>query len=224
MEAPKSIHHPSQLSDSEIIRRILSSREKELYELLLRRNNQTLFRVIRSYMKNIGDIEDVMQNTYLKAYEKLDQFQHSSKFSTWLIKIGINEALAALQKRGKIRSIELGASQQQANATHIMRKQEHLSPERKVLQQEARQFIEKAIDQLDPKYKVVFMMKEVEGMSIQEVADCLDLSTSNVKVRLHRAKTMLQETLLELHLNKDVFEFGFNKCDNLVKRVMEKIG
>lgn len=88
-------HTTYNFSDNEIVKRILNG-EKELYEILVRRNNQKLFRVLRGYLKNEMDVKDAMQETYLKAFEKLGQFNHQSEFSTWLIRIGINEALARL--------------------------------------------------------------------------------------------------------------------------------
>jgi len=222
MRALKFTPSNSKLSDSEIIYRVIAG-EKELYELLLRRNNQKLFRVIRGYIKDTYEVEDVMQDTYIKAYEKLHLYKHMSKFSTWLIRIGINEALARLKQKGKIRFIDSTSNESNTNQTISMRKNQQLSPEEIMIQQEGKFIIEKAIDLLDSKHKVVFIMKEVEGMSIKEISECLDLSTSNVKVRLHRAKAMLKEKLIEIHLKKDVFEFGFSRCDNIVSQVMKKI-
>ena len=222
MKALKISQHKSKLSDSEIIYRILNG-EKELYELLLRRNNQKLYRVIRGYINVSDDIEDVMQNTYLKAYEKLDQFKHSSGFSTWLIRIGINEALATFRKNGKLKSVEFNQDQSNENFIIPMRKQSHLNPEEIIIQQEIKHLIEKTIDMLDAKYRAIFIMKEVEKMSIKEISACLDLTTSNVKVRLHRAKNILKEKLFEQQLNQDIFEFGFSRCDKLVERVLSRI-
>lgn len=92
--------HTQKLGDGEIVRRILAG-EKVFYEILVRRNNQTLYRVIRSYLRDEAEIEDAMQNAYLKAFSKLHQFRLESSFSTWLVRIGINEALARLQEKGK---------------------------------------------------------------------------------------------------------------------------
>lgn len=222
MKALKREDSNVQLTESVIIKRVLQG-EKELYELLMRRNNQKLFRVIRSYLKDLEEIEDLMQNTYLKAYEKLFQFKHTAVFSTWLIRIGINEALARLKQKGKIYSLHDPSSSFETNPNSLMSKQKSLSPEDKIIQHEAKLVIERAIDTLDVKYKVVFVLKEVEGMSLAEIAECLDLSVSNVKVRLHRAKAILKEKLFELYSSKEVFEFGFSRCDDLVERVMGRI-
>src|SRR5690606_5445174 len=92
------------LGESSIIKRILGG-EKELYEILVRRNNQKLYRVIRAYLRDEADIEDAMQESYIKAYTKLYQFKLESSFSTWLVRIGINQALARLREKGRVRSI-----------------------------------------------------------------------------------------------------------------------
>ncbi len=212
------------ISDTDVIHRIHAG-EKELYEILLRRNNQKLYRVIRGYINDQKEIEDIMQNTYLKAYEKLHQFKHNSLFSTWLIRIGINEALARLKIKGKYTNLDLHSSENSTYKDLILEvpDAEQLNPEKKMIRKEANQILERTIDQLDIKYRTVYILREIEGMSISEISDCLDITTSNVKVRLHRAKDMIRQELYELSLDTDIFEFGFNKCDNLVEKVMRAI-
>ncbi|WP_097045613.1 RNA polymerase sigma factor [Flagellimonas pacifica] len=208
------------LSESEIIKRILSG-EKELYEILLRRNNQKLFRVIRSYIKDGSEIEDIMQNTYLKAFEKLYQFKHSSSYGTWLIRIGINEVLARLKEKEKVVNLYQRPSEVKQNSILEIPDKNQLNPEKRIIRNEAKQFLENAIDSLSLKYRTVYMLREIEEMSINEISECLDVSKSNVKVRLHRAKNMLKERLYELTANKeDVFGFGFSRCDNITDSVM----
>ena len=210
------------LSDAQVVSRVLAG-EKELYEILLRRNNQTLYRVIRSYLKELEEVEDCMQDTYLKAYEKLHQFKHHSKFSTWLIRIGINEALARLKAKG--RYITLHRSNNESLQSHILELPDATqnNPEKKIIRQEAKQMLENAIDKLDTKYKNIYILREIEGMSIAEVSDCLQLSASNVKVRLHRAKAKIKENLYDSTSKEELFEFGLSKCDCLVEKVMKAI-
>lgn len=208
-------HHT--LSESSIIKRILSG-EKELYEILLRRHNQKLYRVIRSYISDTAEIEDIMQNTYLKAYEKLYQFKHNSTYSTWLIRIGINEALARLKIKSKVYNLQ--AQNFEKNSILELPDTTQLNPESKIIRNETKQLLENTIDSLDTKYKTVYILKEVEEMSIKEIANCLNISPSNTKVRLHRAKHMLKERLFEITANTDIYEFGFSKCDRLTEQVM----
>ena len=210
------------LKETEITKRILGG-EKELYEILVRRNNQKLYRVIRSYIKDQAEIEDVMQNTYIKGYVKLSQFRSESSFSTWLIRIGINEALARLKDKGKLfRFMELSNDSGDRTILEIPDSKQ-LNPQEKMIRKEAKELLEDAIDRLDLKYRTVYILKEVEEMSIAEIAVALDLTVSNVKVRLHRAKAMLKERLYELTINNEVFEFGFGRCDRITENVMNAI-
>lgn len=210
------------LTEADIIKRILSG-EKELYEILVRRNNQKLYRVIRSYLKEEDGIEDVMQNTYIKAYTKLYQFNLKSQFSTWLIRIGINESLAELKKKREIP--HLNHDDQHRDHIPILEFPDHrqLNPQEKMAQNEIKQLLEKAIDELDVKYRTVYIMKEVEEMSLEEISDVLDISLSNAKIRLHRSREMLRETLYRLSNHTNVFEFGFNRCDRVTESVMKNI-
>ena len=213
-----------QLKESEIIKRILTG-EKELYEILVRRNNQKLYRIIRSYLKAEAeaDVEDVMQNSYIKGFTKLDQFKLESSFSTWLIRIGINESLARLNGKEKIIQLNNPYNNPNGNSTLEIPDYKQLNPHETMIRKEAKQLIENAIDHLDTKYKSVYMRREGEEMSILEIAYTLDLTVSNVKVRLYRAKEMLKEKLYELNADKNIFEFGFSRCDRITERVMNNI-
>ena len=211
-----------QISDSDVVKRVISG-EKELYEILIRRNNQKLYRAIRSYLKDETEIEDIMQNTYLKAYEKLYQFKHTATFTTWLIRIGINESLARVKQKNNSYNVTNQTSFYDNNTILETPDTTQMNPEKKIIIQKAKQLLESSIDALEPKYKTVYILKEIEEMSIKEVAECLSLSSSNVKVRLHRAKNMLKEQLYELTNNKDIFEFGFSRCDRITNQMMKNI-
>lgn len=215
-----SDHSVSKLPEDEVIKRILSG-EKELYEILMRRNNQKLFRIIRGYLQDTEEIQDIMQDTYITAYEKLWQYKHNAQFSTWLIRIGINQALARISQRTKVRSINPIAIT--AEIEQEIKDENQPGPERNMMRNEAKELLEKAIDNLDEKYRSIYIMKEVEEMSISDISECTDLSPSNVKVRLHRAKGMIKENLYALSYTSELFEFGFSKCDRLVENVMARI-
>ncbi|WP_430967990.1 RNA polymerase sigma factor [Spongiimicrobium sp. 2-473A-2-J] len=206
----------STISDEDAIKRILAG-EKELYELLMRRYNQKLYRVVIGYLKDGEDIADVMQDSYLKAYEKLYQFKFNASFSTWLIRIAINEALAKIRYKGKYAQLNRKAGD--AMVLEIPEASQ-LDPEKRIIQQEAKQMLEKTIAKLESKYRVVYILREIEGMSIAEIGDCLSLTHANVKVRLHRAKKMIKDALYESSITTEVFEFGSTKCDRLVQKVM----
>ncbi|MFD1163535.1 MULTISPECIES: RNA polymerase sigma factor [Hwangdonia] len=206
------------IHDFDVITQILSG-EKGLYEILMRRNNQKLYRVVRSYIKDEDVIKDIMQNTYIKAYEKLYQFSKKSEFSTWLIRIGINEALHEL--KSKQRNLVIHPNTNRIKS--FTEASKNMNPEHNIIQREAKWILEKVIDQLPEKYKVVYILSEVENMKIKDISDCLGISINNVKVRTHRAKQMLKDNLYELSQKPNVFEFGFEKCDNLVKHVIKNI-
>ena len=206
----------SQLGDDEVIQRILSG-EKAWFEILIRRYNQTLYRVIRGYNVPEDDIEDIMQEAYLRAYERLDQFRGKSAFSTWLIRIGINETLQLKRKAKQVilneDNHELTSKLKQLTDTQPM----------KSTSSDARAMIEKVLDRIPEKYKIVYVLHELEGLDHEEIAQCLDISQSNVKVRLFRARKMLKDELLSLSVDKSMFEFGNTRCDTIVSRVMQRI-
>ncbi|MDX1326076.1 MAG: RNA polymerase sigma factor [Arenibacter sp.] len=206
------------LPDSVVVQKVLEG-ETVLFEILMRRHNQLLFRTIRSYLDSPSDLDDIMQDTYIKAFQKLYQFKNDALFSTWLVRIGINEALQRKRKSKRNRTVAIHNDQGiiQIADTSIM------NPERRTMYTESVRVVEKAIDQLPEKYKVVYMLKEVQGLDISEISSSLDLTSSNVKVRLYRARKMMQEYILEFSNAKNAFEFGNTKCDRLVQKVMARI-
>ena len=223
MEAKNTLElNAPKINESTIIQRILGG-EKELFEILVRRNNQKLYRVIRSYLMDAVEIEDVMQNSYINAYTKLYQFKLESSFSTWLIRIGINETLKRLKEKGKVLPINEQADNIKKNMLLTMTEDHRHDPDSEMIRKEVQRVVENAIDQLPEKYRAVFVMKEVEDMSINEIAFALDLTPANVKVRQHRAKEMLKEKLAELSNEKNLFQFGFSRCDRITRNVMDSI-
>lgn len=209
------------IKENDVIKRVLNG-EKELYEILIRRNNQKLYRVVRGYIKDNAEIEDIMQNSYIKAFTKLYQFNFKSSFSTWLIRIGINESLARLKEKGKLYHLN-EQTENLSNTILEIPDNRQLNPQDKMIGNETKQILENAIDSLDLKYKTVYIMKEVEEMSLKEVALVLDLTVANVKIRLHRSKEMLKEKLYEVTNNNNIFEFGFSRCDRVTEYVMKSI-
>lgn len=214
----KADYKTTKMPDIVVIQRVLDG-EKELFEILVRRYNQTLYRVIRSYLKLEEDIEDTMQDTYLKAFGKLHQFKDDAAFSTWLVRIGINEALQRIRKRSSVQSLK----NVQAENDVFQPESQQMNPEKKAIQNETRLLLEKAVDQLPEKYRVVYVLREVEKMDHKSIAKCLGLSEGNVKVRFHRSKEMLKEIFCKLSNDVELFEFGDSRCDKLTSYVMQKI-
>lgn len=205
------------ISDKDVIERVLNG-DKDFYEILMRRCNELLYRVIRGYIKEDNVAEDLMQDTYILAYQKLGQFKGASAFSTWLVRIGINQALNYIRKSGRIAQVFPGEARE-GNVSF----QDKMHPEMKMIHSESGRDIEKAIDELPANLRTVFIMIEVEGLHIDEVSVCLELSTSNVKVRLHRAKKVLRKRLSQLSDLENLYAYGAKHCDALVSKVMSVI-
>lgn len=210
----------SKLDDATIIKRIIAG-EKELFEIILRRYNQTLYRVIRGYLRDTVTVQDAMQNTYLKAYDKLFQFRGHSAFSTWLIRIGINEALLQLRGIRKEQAFYIAQDTDVERIEQIPDRQ--MNPEMLMVNQEGDRLVERAIDRLPEKYRLVYILKEVEGLSNAVIAECLGISDENVKVRVHRANKLLKDELFHLTSDVKVLEFGNSRCDAVVDFVMMHI-
>lgn len=206
-----------ELSDNEIIKEILSG-DKDKYALLMQKYNQRLYRICKGYLKDEFEIEDVMQDTYIKGYENLQLFEGRSQFGSWLIRILINEALQRLRKLNK-RSPLFEPGQNTKSMNHS----DYSTPETKSLNKELRSLIEDKLDTLPETYKVVFMMREVEKMNVAETAESLMISPANVKVRLNRAKEMLKKTLLESYPLEELFEFNLVRCSRVAENVLKRV-
>jgi|ERR1035437_1497195 RNA polymerase sigma-70 factor (ECF subfamily) len=203
------------LTDEEIIGQVLEG-NKNMFGQLIKRYNQRLYRIIRAYGINDSDCDDIMQVSYIKAYKNLDTFQYKSKFSTWLIRILINECLAYLRKR-KIQEGTLSLVNNFEEGRYSN------SSESDFIKEEIKMILEKAIEEIPEKYRVVFMMKEIEELSGRETADILGLSETNVRVLLFRAKEMLKIDLKNKLGEKEVFQFGNERCEKLAERVLATI-
>lgn len=221
MEAIKLQSDQSSLLDDGVIVKRIVAGEKALFEILLRRHNQLLFRVLRGYLKEDVEIEDAMQNAYLKAYDKLYQFQGNSSFSTWLVRIGINEALARLGRKKKERLIYLYSADESPESINQI--PDGMNPEKQIIGQESERLLERAIDNLPEKYRVVYILKEMQGLPASHIAESLGITEDNVKVRFHRARILLKDMLYKISSSTKVFEFGNARCDALVTRVMSAI-
>src|SRR4030095_266200 len=206
------------LSDEETITRVLAG-EKDLYALIVSRYNQRLYRVGMSIIKDPAEVEDVMQVAYIKAYENLGKFEFKSSFSTWLTRILINESLLRLKKRKQ----SVCMNQDITNNQFYHPKMEARTPLNQVLNTELKGMLEEAILRLPEKYRAVFIMREIENMNVAETQACLDLSEANVKVRLNRAKAMLQNSLRDFYKKEDLFNFHFSRCDRITNIVMKQI-
>jgi RNA polymerase sigma-70 factor (ECF subfamily) len=197
--------------------------DMEACELLMRRHNRRLYRVIRSVLRTDSEVEDTMQDTYLAALRNLDQFEGRSKFGTWLLKIATNAALARMRQRMRVIALDdlpdLDGPMMDLDAGVA-------TPEQQVSSYEMVGIVEEAIDRLPYDYRQVFMLRTVEALDTEETADVLGLNEEAVRQRLHRAREMLQASI-ERQVGTAVhLAFGFlgRRCDRIVASVLRRMG
>lgn len=210
------------LSDEEVVARVLAG-ETGMFEIIMRRHNQRLYRVARAILRNDAEAEDVMQDAYVRAYEHLDQFAGKAKFSTWLTRIAVHEALGR-QRRGN-RYQELEPMSEQEGDPMDRFASAAPNPEQQASNSEIRRLLEEAVEKLPDAYRTIFVLRDVEEMSTTDTADVLEISEDNVKVRLHRARALLRKSLYARAgmESKEAFNFQAVRCDRVVKVVFERI-
>lgn len=206
------------LSDQEIIERIVQG-EKSLYELIVRRYNPYLYKIGRSYNYNHEDTQDLMQDTYVDAFRSLKQFENKSLFKTWIARIMLNNCF---RKKEKL-SFKNEVAQDINENLNPMFTFKNNDAHHDVLSKELGTVIEAALENIPLDYKMVFSLREINGMTTEETAQILDISEANVKTRLNRAKTMLKERIQKAYAPEELYEFNLIYCDAMVDRVMKII-
>lgn len=211
----------TELKDEDVVARVLAG-ETALFEILMRRYNQRLYRVSRVILRDDAEAEDVMQDAYVRAYEHLHQFAGKAAFSTWLTRIAIHEALARKRRRG--RHEELDALTQNGDSMSIL-KSSAPGPEEGTATTQMRELLEEAIEHLPEAYRTVVVMREVEEMSVADTASSLGVTEAVVKTRLHRAHAMLRKDLYSRTRGSgaELYQFQAPRCDRVVKAVFERI-
>ena len=211
------------LTDSELVERVRGG-ESALFEILMRRHNQRVYRVARSIVKDEAEAEDVMQQAYINAYLHLNQFESRAQFSTWLTRIAMYEALARRRKKRPEESLSMH-EESLVDAPGDAFETQQVSPERQAYSRELGRLIEDAVDALPETYRAVFMLREVEGLSTSETAEGLGVGEEAVKTRLHRARTMVRRTLTDRlgSSTAQAFQFHAVRCDRVVAAVMQAI-
>ena len=202
------------LTDEEIVH-LVSCGDVQMFEILMRRHNQRLYRAVRAILQDDAEAEDVVQHAYLNAYRHLDQFEGRAQFSTWLIRIAVYEALARRRRVGGTPT----SSEHRLAETVASRSPD---PERQAYVKELSVLLESALAGLPDGYRSVFMLREVDGLSTAETARHLRISEATVKTRLHRAKGLLQRRLHAV-TPAGAFSFDGARCDRLVAGVMHRL-
>jgi len=212
---------PEEPSDHELIARVRKG-EAAAFERLMRRYNQRLFRAARSVLRDDSEAEDVVQETFVRAYRHLADFKERSSLATWLTQIAVHEALARVRRSRRFGSLdgddhERGISQVESSGA---------GPEQETSARELRSVLVSAIDALPEDLRIVFVLREVDGLSTIETSEILQISTEAVRVRLHRARAALRSRV-ERAVGEELralFEFAGARCDRTVAQVFHKLG
>lgn len=210
--------------DAGLVRRALA-RDGAAFRTIMQKYNQRLYRIARSILRNDSEAEDAVQEAYVRAFTHLEGFRGDSSLSTWLSRIVMNEALGRLRTRRPtvdIATLEAGGMEAEIiQFPHTARS----DPERTMAQRELLQLVEQATDKLPEVYRIVFITRVIEGMSVEDTAEVLGLLPETVKTRLHRARRLVRE-----HLDKqigpvlmDAFPFAGKRCERMTNAVMKRL-
>ncbi len=210
-----------QYADKDVVEKILSG-NSALFEILIRRYNPFLYKVGRSYGFNHHDTQDLMQDTFISSYVKLSQFENRSSFKTWLIRIMLNQCYHKASKHSykKEQPAEISDNH---NSLHMFLKNNHSDTGKSVINSELNKVIEASLEKLSEDYRMTFALRELTGLSVEDTADIMNATPSNVKVRLNRAKMMLRKEIEKTYTPEDIYEFNFIYCDKIVDSVMKEI-
>jgi len=223
----QALHSVAGEDDHALVARILGG-DSAAFEIVMRRHNSALFRTARAILRDDAEAEDALQDAYLAAYRNLAAFRGDARLSTWLTRIVINQALGRLRARRRDNVVELhddvvAIADQAAGET--MNEAPAASPESETMRAQLRQLLERRIDALPLAFRTAFMLREVEEMPVDEVAECLAIPATTVRTRVFRARAMLRAALAEeLDLaTGDVFGFAGSRCDRIVAAVLARL-
>ena len=217
---------PGGTEDSELVRRALA-RDEAAVRAIIKANNRRLYRLARGILRNDSEAEDVVQETYVRAFTHLADFRGDSGLATWLSRIAINEALGRLRReRPRIALSALPEGALEAEIIQFPLPTAPDDPEKSMAQREIQHVVEGAIDELPEAFRLVFITRVVEGMNVEETAELLGLRPETVKTRLHRARALLRD-----HVEKKIgpimmeaFPFAGRRCERLTEAVLKRLG
>ena len=220
--AAVALSNQSGITDEEVVAQVRTG-NAALFEILMRRHNQRVYRVARAILGNDTEAEDVMQEAYVRAFTHLSQFENRAKFSTWLTRIAVHEALARVRKSKRFETLDTEADSEVRVRPELMSNVRN--PEEQMFEAQMKVLLETSIDALPEMYRTVFVMRELEEMSTAETAEVLEITEEVVKTRLHRARAMLQADLYSRvgSTTPDAFKFHLSRCDRVVSAVLARI-
>lgn len=210
-------------SDDELIQ-LSRGGDRTAFRLLVQRNDLTLYRIARSVVPNDEEAEDVVQETYFRAFLHLGDFRGDGSLSTWLYRIALNEAMRRGRQRSRLDDESLEARAESEKESYRV-SMTGLDPERAAAHKEVRQIVERAIDGLPETYRTVVVMRDIEELSVRETASLLGIREEAVKTRLHRARRVLRQLLTEELASalKDAFPFAGERCDLMIEALWNRL-
>lgn len=208
------------ISDAEITSRVVSG-DTAMYEIIIRRYNPYLFKIGRSYGFSQPETEDLMQETFINAYTNLNNFENRSSLKTWLVRIMLNNCYHLKRKFSYKNEFPSDSIEKSEKAPMFNQKPSNTS--NTVMNNELKYILENAIVQIPENYRMVFTLRELNGMSTKETAHALNITESNVKVRLKRAKSMLQTEIKKMYSPEEIFEFNLIYCNRIVENVFNRL-
>ena len=225
----RQVHTPQSASlgaaEAELVARA-RARDEPAIRAIMQANNRRLYRLARGILRNDSEAEDVVQETYVRAFTQLDQFRGESSLSTWLSRIAINVSLGRLRRqRPVVEWTSLPPGALEAQIIQFPQSAPSEDPEKSMAQRQIRHVVEHAIDELPENFRIVFITRVIEGMTIEETADILGLRPETVKTRLHRARTMLRDNV-EAKIGPvllDAFPFAGQRCERLTEAVLRRL-
>ena len=203
------------------------ARDDTAFRTIMERHNRRLYRVARSILRNDGEAEDAVQEAYVSAFTHLDDFRGNSSLATWLARIVMNEALGRLRREHPTVNLEtLQAQRTEAQIVQFPQAMTSDDPERTMAQRQILQLVERATDNLPEIFRIVFITRVIEGMSVEETADLLKLHPKTVKTRLYRARRLVREQLDKQigPVLMDAFPFAGRRCERMSNAVMRQLG
>lgn len=212
--------------DMDLVQRAIG-RDGNAFRSIMEKYNRRLYRIARSILRNDSEAEDVVQEAYVRAFANLESFRNESTLPTWLGRIVINEALGRL--RAQRPTVDLATFEAERTAAEIIQfplTSKSDDPERTMAQRQILQLVEQATDNLPDVYRIVFITRVIEGMSVEDTAEILGLRPETVKTRLHRARRLVREQLDKQigPVLMDAFPFAGQRCQRMTAAVMERLG
>jgi len=205
------------MDDQTVIGRVLAG-DVELFEIIMRRHNEKIYRAVRAILRDDAEVEDVMQEAYLNAFSHLRDFSGRASFSTWLTRIAVHEALARLRKRRRVEPLD-DADEGEMPAAEALR------PDERATAAELRVLLEDAVERLPHAFRATFVLRSIEQLSVAETAEVLGVPEETVKTRHHRARERLRSTLTERvgEALPGLFSFHRPRCDSVVANVLARL-